>query len=566
MQKALFVDHAFHLKTRSSQFFIDILRERFNLCFLQYDPYTDSYAGLENLKGELFDVIILWQIRVDPQFLNQNFKFLRTFYVPMYDAIADMNGPMYPLFEPYRDFGIICFSKTLYIGLTERGYDAISVQYFPEPEAVSNWGSTDSVFFWQRITNINIRTVVNLLPKFPVKHIHIHKALDPNHSFTKPNIDSKYEYTYSEWFEDKHDMNRILDGAAMYIAPRIMEGIGLSFLGAMARGRCVIAPDVPTMNEYIENGKNGLLYNPNDARPLEAVDIRTIQKNALKSVQDGYINWQKDKTRLLDWLANDLVPSLMAVTVVTHVKNLYESHSEGAFISTLESVRTQRYKKINHVVVLSPSVDNTLSLLKKYESIGWVEIRDVSDAPAGQYQLELPVGKRFSDSDVILDFIKGFDVTGRIKNVADLPAYGTGNLSIQVGQLKERANKFVRYFNLLIKWLDIEIQTGDFSYYFKKHNIHDVAIYGMGKVGKVFYNKIRRCNAANIIYAIDKSVPSYEDLPMYRPGDSFPKCDCIIVTMNSQFDSIKEQLEKDTSIPIVCIDEIVNEIMDRNER
>src|SRR6202012_2876394 len=37
------------------------------------------------------------------------------------------------------------------------------------------------------------------------------------------------------------------------------EGVGITFLEAMARGCAVVAYDAPTMNEYIESGKTGVL-------------------------------------------------------------------------------------------------------------------------------------------------------------------------------------------------------------------------------------------------------------------------------------------------------------------
>jgi hypothetical protein len=43
------------------------------------------------------------------------------------------------------------------------------------------------------------------------------------------------------------------------VAPRIIEGVGLVQLEAMARGACVIAFDAPTMNEYIRSRDNGIL-------------------------------------------------------------------------------------------------------------------------------------------------------------------------------------------------------------------------------------------------------------------------------------------------------------------
>lgn len=458
MRKVLYIGHSFHLKTKSTQFFIDILKERFDVKFLWIDPYTESYEGLEDAKGQSFDLIILFQMALDLHFLHQNFKFQKAVYIPMYDAVSNLEGPKYSQFTAYKNFGIVCFSKTLYDGLASRGYDAVYVQYFPEPQVVTDWGDTESVFFWQRLTALNIRTVTRLLPNLSIRHIHIHKATDPKNLFVPPDTETKYSYTYSEWFEDRQDMDKVLCASALYIAPRFKEGIGMGFLNAMAQGRCVIAPDVPTMNEYIVNGKNGLLYDIRTMQALRKADIRAMQENALKTIADGYKNWQSDKVRLLNWLDE-------------YCRN---------------------------------------------------PLRDITIAP--------------EDS------------------------------GIKVKELEERSCKLSKYFRLLGNWLDVEIQAADFFAYFRKRNIQTVAIYGMGRVGKLLYDKLRKYKKINIAYVIDRSFPAFFDLPVYKPSDNLPEVDCIIVSINSQFDGIKTQLEEVTSVPVVCIDEIVNEASAENSK
>ena len=55
--------------------------------------------------------------------------------------------------------------------------------------------------------------------------------------------------------------------AGIYFAPRLYEGIGISFLEAMAMGKAVVAPDNPTMNEYVTHNVNGFLYKPGGPAP-----------------------------------------------------------------------------------------------------------------------------------------------------------------------------------------------------------------------------------------------------------------------------------------------------------
>lgn len=558
MKKVLFVGHSFHLRTKSSQFFIDILREQFELSFLWVDPYTDSYVGLEDAKNNFFDIVLLWQISLDINFLNLNFKFSKAIFIPMYDAVSNLEGVNYSLFEPYRELGIVCFSKTLYAGLRERNYDAMYIQYFPKPKEIKIWGKVDSVFFWQRITNLNIRFLVRLLQNLNIKHIHIHKALDPNHSFIEPYVDSKYKYTYSEWFESKQDMNLVMDNSAIYIAPRPMEGIGMSFLDAMASGRCVIAPNIPTMNEYIIHGQNGLLYDYNSPAAIEKTDIRKLQRNALKTIKNGYKKWQKDKKKLIDWLNRPPVRKRPNVHVVSFVKNLYKNQSENDFVRLLDSVRLQCYPNVTHTVVELASQDNTSSLLQKYKSYGWIEVSDSDSTKNESYRINLPVGTCFCDSRVVSDFVKGIDVSDRIVSVSQTSEKNNKNFEEQVSALRQRCDKFVKYFNLLIVWLNKEIASSDITTYFKKNNIHSVAIYGVGKIGRIFFDKLKSSEDVKVVYAIDKNVSAYKDLTIYRPKDELPPVDAIIVTTNNLFEEIKTELSQVTKNPIICIDDVIN--------
>ena len=101
-------------------------------------------------------------------------------------------------------------------------------------------------------------------------------------------------------------MISILEKYALYIAPRIYEGIGMSFLKAMALGRCVIAVDNPTMNEYIQHGNTGLLFDINNTESIhiEDFDIKKIQKNTIEYMNEGYLNFKDVLKNIPQWIEN----------------------------------------------------------------------------------------------------------------------------------------------------------------------------------------------------------------------------------------------------------------------
>ena len=115
--------------------------------------------------------------------------------------------------------------------------------------------------------------------------------------------------------------------ANIYIAPRSVEGVGLTFIEALSRGSAVVAYDGPTMNEYIRHKKNGYLcgnayaarrfsrlswptvrhHGQEDIRPesafglsdnqpwkeMAALDWEKLGRQAAKDHREGFANWQK---------------------------------------------------------------------------------------------------------------------------------------------------------------------------------------------------------------------------------------------------------------------------------
>lgn len=297
----LFLGHSYHEKTRSNLFFINMLKDRYDITHIYFDPYEGIYYGDYN-KEKCYDILILWQIMLERQEIFERFKFSKGILVPMYDAVVyekNMN------WLQYCDFKILCFSKTIFDLLAKSEFDTHYAQYFTENRNDLELGNEKSVFFWQRKQKINLAVVEELLKNMSIEHIHIHRALDPNNKFIDPGK-REFEITFSNWFNNPEEYKNYILKSAIYIAPREYEGIGMSFLEAMAIGRCVIAPNNATMNEYIVSGFNGILYDLDEIKPLDKFNVQAIQKNAYEFAKSGFVRWMKHKRSLLDWIENEV--------------------------------------------------------------------------------------------------------------------------------------------------------------------------------------------------------------------------------------------------------------------
>jgi hypothetical protein len=301
MKTLLFIGHKFHEKTRSSDFLVEILKNKYSVTSRSVDPYADNpYRGLKDVNNSHYDVLVFWQIKPTLGYLKNNISYDRGVFFPMYDDAHRVSRIEY--WYPYRKFHIINFCKTLHNSLFNAGFISHYIKYFPKPPEKVDFGDPRHAFFWNRTEEVNCQMLEKLCIQPELKRLHIHKAIDPGHTFSPPSTNLAQKMTYSDWYPEKLDMLNEIKNCAIYVAPRKKEGIGMSFLEAMTMGRCVIAPDLPTMNEYITHSANGLLYYFSDPKPFSAFDVLEIQKNARQFMLDGYKSWEEKKSDILKWI------------------------------------------------------------------------------------------------------------------------------------------------------------------------------------------------------------------------------------------------------------------------
>jgi glycosyltransferase involved in cell wall biosynthesis len=305
MKRLLFVDHSFHRKTGSSEFFIDMLKTKYQVTCIEDTRWDQSHSiknKEQNIVYKGYDILVFWQ-QINPQILKL-VDSKNIIYVPMYDACGD-RGLDY--WYTFKDIKIINFSKTLELLLVRSDFNTLSVKYFPKPIGKPE-AEEGSCFFWQRITEINWPLVKDLLKNSGITTVHIHRAVDPGHIFYPPSTEDiiRYRMTFSDWFCSRDEYEKIMHSKQVYIAPRIKEGIGLSFLEAMAAGRVVVAPNLPTMNEYIIHSENGYLYDPYAPTSIKFSDLDRIAKNAIDTVIEGHKSWEIEKEKIFEFIESPM--------------------------------------------------------------------------------------------------------------------------------------------------------------------------------------------------------------------------------------------------------------------
>ena len=296
-KKILYIGHSYHNKTKSTEFLIDYLKKVFDVEVILDESWRGKpFPNLSFVDDSYLGVIFFQNL--PNREIMENIKNDNLIFFPMYDGV----GQDYNFWNGYQNLKIVNFSKTLDEKLTKWRFDSMHVQYFPEVREFTP-GRKDEVFFWQRITKININTITKLFGAADLR-IHIHKAIDPEHEFVAPSEEDekKFQITHSDWFETREEMLDVIKQKGIYIAPRELEGIGLSFLEAMAMGKAVVAVNNPTMNEYIVDGKTGYLFDLSQPQKIDLSNIGQVQRNTHEFMMAGRKKWEESKHKIIDFI------------------------------------------------------------------------------------------------------------------------------------------------------------------------------------------------------------------------------------------------------------------------
>lgn len=322
----LFVGHAFHTRTRSSQFMIEVLERHFRVDCLFIDPS----AKMNHEQWPDTEFVYVWQLDyLAPVFIALG---RRVIISPMYDG-------SYPTDDLHwracRQALFVNFSLGMHLRAVTNGCHSVLTKYFPDPKNYKKVEDFDTlgVFLWERLPRsfLNRDYVHHLFNS--VDRVHIHAAPDnPLHrsQLSAEPYEPDYTVSTSSWFERRSDLDAVIDALNIYVAPRPAEGIGMGFLEAMARGMIVVANDRPTHSEYIDNWVDGILVNEKttgiDLRRPET--LRSISVNARTKVEAGHKAWKEGLRDLVEQIRQTPRPIVSKEPFfLSQALSLAESHA-----------------------------------------------------------------------------------------------------------------------------------------------------------------------------------------------------------------------------------------------
>ena len=132
------------------------------------------------------------------------------------------------------------------------------------------------------------------------------------------------------------------------------------------------------------------------------------------------------------------------------------------------------------------------------------------------------------------------------------------SLDREINVLKLENTKFKEFNELLLMWLQDYQDGRRLVEYFHKNGLKTVAIYGFGDLGAALASELENTDI-DVKYVIDQAANFvYTELKVYRPEDSLPEVDVIVVTAIHYFTEIKSEMEKRVRCPIVSLETVIS--------
>ncbi len=182
-------------------------------------------------------------------------------WIPMWDNVHGNSQAWWQALP--KHLRVVCFSTALYKQVRQAGLPSIHLTYFKDSERFkpATWDKR-VIYYWNRTGLIGPDFLRKLCIATGADKLIFRSDLDPG-------VPQKMYYELGNklgpsMVETVHEMDQqkyleVVQESNIYFAPRSVEGVGMTFIEAMARGAAVIAYNAPTMNEYIKHNRTGYL-------------------------------------------------------------------------------------------------------------------------------------------------------------------------------------------------------------------------------------------------------------------------------------------------------------------
>lgn len=124
---------------------------------------------------------------------------------------------------------------------------------------------------------------------------------------------------------------------------------------------------------------------------------------------------------------------------------------------------------------------------------------------------------------------------------------------------EEQVQTLRMHDKLLDDWMYLRDRKANLSRFFYKYGYRNVAIYGMGKLGRHLLYELSQ-GGIKVIFGIDMNAgESVEEIEIYSPEQEMPDVDAVVITVTNQYAEISSMLRINMECPMITIEEIIEE-------
>jgi hypothetical protein len=228
-------------------------------------------------------------------------------WIPMWDEARGYDQKWWDHLP--KAWRVVSFSNEISQRSRAVGLKTFDVRYFMSPGECgqADWSKSRTLFYWNRTGIIGESFLRKLCKALDVELLLFRRRIDPGQpSRCDYELPQRLGKTFvKELTFDGIDAHRQyleqLNHANIFIAPRLFEGVGLSFIEAAARGCAIFAYDAPTMNEYISHKTNGYLLQQHSRSVFNMVQWQMSKQLRRIEKQFGYKRPSYPITNLQNW-------------------------------------------------------------------------------------------------------------------------------------------------------------------------------------------------------------------------------------------------------------------------
>jgi len=287
----IFLSHPHHRYTQDFRWLLDAFGE----------PYTRLHGDratlaefLPSLAHSPPRLLVLFQLEHLAPWCSQ---FCPVMLFPMYDCTR---GTPDSFLRALGRVEWVSFSRSLHQRLGSLGLSSRHLRYAPDPDHYPevSWRGGIRGYFWERTPEHLDRTAAGeILRALGVDDFEVRRLEDQD--FAEHSSVVRRTAAEKSW-EDHAAYLRHLQGFQVYLAPRRFEGLGLTFLEAMAMGMCVVAENQPTAEEYITAGLHGILYRGDDRgitlpRKFSVGELESMGRQARQHLRQLHREWRESR-------------------------------------------------------------------------------------------------------------------------------------------------------------------------------------------------------------------------------------------------------------------------------